>query len=500
MNGFANAVLTLLLGWLRSLLNTIWSLLGSEGGGELINLLREHWKLLFLVLCVGGFVVDRIIYLIRWRPYYVWSSRRHHHSQDDAREPSVESYPYNNRTAYAPPPRYAAPEDDEEPVDAYTEATMRYRRPTQADALPAAFAPTSHGPDASRAMPEMNPQAYMEVPSPFSRPAATSGAGYNNRTSRAFAQHDSTADRQVPETFRPSIPGAFAPAVRSQGSSSARGDPGIPDTFRPSAAGNAVSQRSSSVQMPAGNAFAPQRQSVSPPSLQDSRRRRAAVPAFPAQSEASYAPRQQRRDTSVAFTPDASFAPTASYVPLPNGILFDAEPIPDELRYDDDPINWQTPPSTVDIYAPRTPQDGHKRQDQYLEDVRSGFAPQPTPEQLYAKRPDPSVSEPIHPGLDLETFQQNIGLTSSQTLDVVDRQSPEEAYPSFTPFPVAEHAEPAALKTRGLGALAKKARSFVNGEDERNPLSIRDLQATVDMKSAFHAPVYPKKKPEGEEE
>ena len=76
MNGFTNAILSLVLGWLRSLLNAVWALLGSEDGGMLITLLRDHWKLIFLILCVGGFILDRTVYLIRWRPYAVWAARR----------------------------------------------------------------------------------------------------------------------------------------------------------------------------------------------------------------------------------------------------------------------------------------------------------------------------------------------------------------------------------------------------------------------------------------
>ena len=129
-----------------------------------------------------------------------------------------------------------------------------------------------------------------------------------------------------------------------------------------------------------------------------------------------------------------------------------------------------------------------------------GYTPMPMP-------PLPGTPQPIqqggetavHPGLDLETFQQNIGLGAGSQLP--SPSAPDaEAYPNFTPFPEADRPEPAGAKPRGLGALAKRARTLVGGEDERNPLSIRDLQSTVDVKNAFHAPVYPKKKPESEEE
>ena len=75
MNGFANAILTLLLSWMRVLINDLWRLLSSEDAGILYRFLAANWKLVVLILCAGGFVIDRIVYLIRWRPYYVWSSK-----------------------------------------------------------------------------------------------------------------------------------------------------------------------------------------------------------------------------------------------------------------------------------------------------------------------------------------------------------------------------------------------------------------------------------------
>ena len=75
MNGFANAILTLLLSWMRVLVNDLWRLLSSEDAGLFYRFLAANWKVIVLILCAGGFVIDRIVYLIRWRPYYVWSSR-----------------------------------------------------------------------------------------------------------------------------------------------------------------------------------------------------------------------------------------------------------------------------------------------------------------------------------------------------------------------------------------------------------------------------------------
>jgi hypothetical protein len=76
MNGLANAILTLLLSWLKTIISSVWSLLSSESGSRLYRFLAENWLLILLVLAVGGFVVDRIIYVIRWRPYWVRRNRR----------------------------------------------------------------------------------------------------------------------------------------------------------------------------------------------------------------------------------------------------------------------------------------------------------------------------------------------------------------------------------------------------------------------------------------
>jgi len=75
MNGFSSSILTMLLSWIRSLITRFWMLLGSEQGGSLIALFRAYWKTIFIIFCAGGFVVDRLIYLIRWRPYYVWGTK-----------------------------------------------------------------------------------------------------------------------------------------------------------------------------------------------------------------------------------------------------------------------------------------------------------------------------------------------------------------------------------------------------------------------------------------
>jgi hypothetical protein len=75
----------------------------------------------------------------------------------------------------------------------------------------------------------------------------------------------------------------------------------------------------------------------------------------------------------------------------------------------------------------------------------------------------------VHPGLDTETLQQNIGLSPRWG----EPDEPAERYASFAPFSAPDRPDAPADRPRVLGALAKKARTFVSGEDESNPPTIR---------------------------
>lgn len=75
MNGLTDAILSTLLSWIRVLIANLWNMVSSEDGGALFQFFAAHWLKILLVLCIGGYAADRIIYFIRWRPHYVWLSR-----------------------------------------------------------------------------------------------------------------------------------------------------------------------------------------------------------------------------------------------------------------------------------------------------------------------------------------------------------------------------------------------------------------------------------------
>lgn len=74
MNNLSNSLLHALLGWMRSLFSGVLSLLQGDKAGVLPWLSR-HWLALTVILLLAGLTLDAVIYILRWRPQYVWRTR-----------------------------------------------------------------------------------------------------------------------------------------------------------------------------------------------------------------------------------------------------------------------------------------------------------------------------------------------------------------------------------------------------------------------------------------
>lgn len=107
MNGFAHGILSFMLNWIRALISQLWQLFSGESGGTLYRFLAKSWLGIVAVLCIGGVVVDLIVYFFRWRPDYVWRSRRRF---KDRYEEEAEPYEMPEEPAMQPPPPPPAPE------------------------------------------------------------------------------------------------------------------------------------------------------------------------------------------------------------------------------------------------------------------------------------------------------------------------------------------------------------------------------------------------------
>lgn len=114
MNGLANAILTLLLSWLRMIIDRIWAAVSSETGSQFFTFLSRNWLTILIILGAGGYLLDRIIYLIRWKPYLVRKRRREAEEWNDYDHQQSVDWQHSH-TTYAAPASTPAPAMAEAP-------------------------------------------------------------------------------------------------------------------------------------------------------------------------------------------------------------------------------------------------------------------------------------------------------------------------------------------------------------------------------------------------
>ena len=103
MGTIADSLFTVLMSWVRALVNAIWALFSSDGT-TLLGFLGKHWIAIALVIIAVGLVVDRLVWLIRWRPYHLLAMRvrRLLHIGDPEEEDEAEA-PAEDISRFAPP-------------------------------------------------------------------------------------------------------------------------------------------------------------------------------------------------------------------------------------------------------------------------------------------------------------------------------------------------------------------------------------------------------------
>ena len=73
MNLLADRLFALMLGWTKTLFNSLWNVLTNDTG-SFAGILQRLWMPLIILILVFGTLADYVIWLVRWRPYYVWSA------------------------------------------------------------------------------------------------------------------------------------------------------------------------------------------------------------------------------------------------------------------------------------------------------------------------------------------------------------------------------------------------------------------------------------------
>ena len=75
MNAFANALFTFLFSWMRTVVQGVWSAVASGRFARFFTWLGDSWLWVALFLCLLCTAMDYLIWLIRWRPYWVWKTK-----------------------------------------------------------------------------------------------------------------------------------------------------------------------------------------------------------------------------------------------------------------------------------------------------------------------------------------------------------------------------------------------------------------------------------------
>lgn len=74
MGDFANTLFSVLLGWIRTAAEWLWSITGSQNNGGVIGWIGENWLTLIVIVCAAGLLMDFFVHMLRWKPYKVWAS------------------------------------------------------------------------------------------------------------------------------------------------------------------------------------------------------------------------------------------------------------------------------------------------------------------------------------------------------------------------------------------------------------------------------------------
>ena len=221
MNSFTNSILSLLLGWLRTLLNAARAFLSSDSGTVFFDFFRHNWRVIFLVLCAGGFALDIFIYLIRWRPSPIWIRRRARQARYTPQpRQDYETYDFDSTIAAAPTIEYTPAAGGYDPGAA---PTQQYQIPPQqsgrpvyeSQPAPPTYATLQYAPAAVQ-------NGYAQEPAPAweNPPSASPFAPAADRQSRfAFGMAPSFGSAQSEPAYsyhQDTVP-TFAPPQYAQG-------------------------------------------------------------------------------------------------------------------------------------------------------------------------------------------------------------------------------------------------------------------------------------------
>lgn len=87
-----------MLGWVRGITDWIWNIIRhgrNSAGGAFLRWFSDNWLLLVLFIVISCSLIDYVVWLARWRRYYIWFGKRmpvSHKSQKGLHKDLFEAY------------------------------------------------------------------------------------------------------------------------------------------------------------------------------------------------------------------------------------------------------------------------------------------------------------------------------------------------------------------------------------------------------------------------
>ena len=75
-SGYTSAIVDAMLSWLKGLASWFLKLFNLSGGFSPLKFLANNWKQLLIFFLIVGVVVDLLVWLIRWRPHWIWFRKK----------------------------------------------------------------------------------------------------------------------------------------------------------------------------------------------------------------------------------------------------------------------------------------------------------------------------------------------------------------------------------------------------------------------------------------
>lgn len=77
MGNLVNGIFSFCLGWVRTAVYGLWNAAGQGRAAEWLAWVGENWLFLAVLFCAAGTLTDILVHMLRWRPYWVWTSFLH---------------------------------------------------------------------------------------------------------------------------------------------------------------------------------------------------------------------------------------------------------------------------------------------------------------------------------------------------------------------------------------------------------------------------------------